>query len=197
MAKKKTKVTKTIRVLPSGEAIPEPPDIGEAPYTPVYFKPNYHLPLIKMYAREGMKIKEIAEQCGVSLRSFATWRSRYKEIDEALATGHGHARAVVENALFEAALGIGTTVEMVHTEGNSAKFGHYGEDKTIVKQREPDVRAQMFILKNIAPHVWKEKQEIKSEHDLNIVWNEVRAELSDEVREQLKEAPPVKELPEA
>ena len=183
-------ITKTTRLLPaSGNEIPTPPERGEIPLAPVYFKPNRHLPLLKMLSREGMRMADMAEQCGITTRELGIWRSRYQVIDDAITEGHRGAQAIIENALFESAMGLGTVVETVHIQGSDNKGGKYEEDRIIVKQRAPDPRAQMFILKNIAPDRWKEKQEIKSDHDLNIVWNEVIQELPEKTKEKLKELP--------
>ena len=196
MSKKTTK--EIVNISPSGVIERDPPDIdeGEAPIVPVYFNPVRHIPLIKKLAREGMRVSDIAKHCGVTLRSFAVWRARFPAVDDAITEGHEIAQAIIEHKLFETALGGGTVIETVHIEGETGgKYGGpYVEDKTIVKQLAPNVKAQMFILKNIAPDRWSDKVQV--DQNMNITWNEVRENLTPELRDQLKIAP-IPETPEA
>jgi len=192
------KKTKTLQKISSSGAVEiDPPEgVGEVPAAPVYFNAARHIPLIKSLARQGMRVGDIAAHCGVTGRSFGVWRSRFQAVEDAIQEGYKIATAIIENKLFETALGGGTVVETTHIEGEtSGKYGgKYNEDKTVIKQLPPSVPAQMFILKNIAPDRWSDKQKV--DHNMNITWNEVRQELTPEIRDQLKISP-IPETPEA
>ena len=147
------------------------------PLTPVYFDPARHMPLIKMLARQGMLLDKIAEQIGITTRDLGVWRSRHPIIGEAITDGHAVAQAVVENALYESALGLGMIVKTKHKTGHDKNGDPISEDTTIVEQRVPNVTAQIFILKNLDPEHWKDKHEIETTKDLTIIWEETRQEL--------------------
>ena len=168
---------------------------SKIPLTPVYFNPAKHVPLIKMLARQGMRHKDIAESVGITIRDLGVWRSKYAVVNDAIVDGHKVAQAMVENALFEEALGLGQTVDKITKKGIYPNGEPYTETKTIVKQRTPSVKAQIFILKNIAPDRWRDRQEVETKGDLAVTWNEVRQELPPAIRAKLRES--VNEAPEA
>lgn len=167
--------------------------MGNIPLTPVYFNPRFHLLLIKMCASEGMTFAEIAEQLGITTRELAVWRSRYPIIQDVILKERAACQAVVENKMYAMALGDHEWTEETvrHVKTTAGKYpGETDETVTTTKRNLPSVKAQIFILKNIAPDDWKDKAEIKSEHELTIVWNETRNQLTAAEREAIKALPP-------
>ena len=159
------------------------------PLTPVYYNPRLHLAIIKLCASEGMTFAQIAEQLGLTCREFAVWRAKYAIINDTILAEREGVQAVVENKLYQMALGLHewdeTTVEVTDM-GNGIEVT---KNKTVTKRTVPSVNAQIFILKNIAPDDWKDKQEVSTEMEMKIIWNEYRSELPLDVREQIKALP--------
>lgn len=162
------------------------------PVTLVTFNPRRHLLIIGMCAAEGMTFAQIAEQLGITTREFGAWRSRFEIIDETILKERKALQPIIENAHFKSALGTHEWIEETEISGVDGKGVHYHEKKTVNKRTVPNVKAQIFILKNIAPEKWKDKSEIKSEEQLTIVWNEIRNELSESERKEIKALPPVR-----
>jgi hypothetical protein len=180
----------TVVINEDGEVINPPPELGAMPAgVPVFFKASHHLPLIKKWAREGMTLKDMAERCGVSVQHLAVWRGKFPAVHDAITEGYAAAQAVVENKLYEMALGEHEWTETTVIEGRDAKGFAYREVKRVTKRAQPSVKAQIFILKNVAPDDWKDKMEIKSEREMKIIWNEFRSELTEADRERIKALP--------
>ena len=167
--------------------------MSNIPLIPVYFNPRFHLELIKMCASEGMTFAQIAEQIGITTRELGVWRSRYPIISDVIMRERAALQGVVENKMYAMALGEHEWEEKTVKEGETSTGG-YSETKTTTKRNLPSVKAQIFILKNIAPDDWKDKTEVKSEKELTINWNETRAELSPAERKDIKALPRVIEI---
>lgn len=190
----KEKKCDTVIINENGDVLPNPLTGAMPAAVPVFFRAAYHVPLITKLAREGMSIAEIAEQCGITVKHLAIWRQRFKVVDHVITEGHLAAQVLIENKLYEMALGLHQWDEVTTIEGadKDGKNG-YVQTKKVTKRMKPSVEAQIFILKNVAPDKWKDRQEIKSEQELKIVWNEYRMELTAAERQAIKALPPYKE----
>jgi hypothetical protein len=94
----------------------------------------------RAWAKEGLTEKAIANNLGVSVATFETYKNKYPEFLEALKEGKKPLIIEIENALY-----------------TSAK-GHIGPDD---KYYPPNPTSCIFALKNIAKDKWRDKQEIE------------------------------------
>ena len=63
------------------------------------------LELITGWCRNGLSDEQIAHNMGIHVTTLYTWKSKYKEFDEAMKIGKEVADLMVENALFKRACG--------------------------------------------------------------------------------------------
>lgn len=125
----------------------------------------------------GATIRQFCKAMGISDETFRRWQDNV-EFVEALTRAREKFRATtiveVENALVKAARGVDFTKEK--TEAKAEKVVEYdpktgkkvreymGEAKVVKATREtmyypPDIKAAIFVLTNLAPDTWKNKQE--------------------------------------
>ena len=125
----------------------------------------------------GATIREFCKAMGISDETFRRWQENVEFVD-ALTRAREKFRATtiveVENALVKAALGVDFTKEK--TEAKAEKVVEYdpktgkkvkeymGDAKVVKATREtmyypPDIKAAIFVLTNMAPDTWKQKQE--------------------------------------
>ena len=95
---------------------------------------------VKAWAKEGLTEKAIANNLGVSVATFETYKIKFPEFLEALKEGKKPLIIEIENALY-----------------TSAK-GHIGPDK---KYYPPNPTSCIFALKNIAKDKWRDRQEVE------------------------------------
>ena len=109
---------------------------------------------IEGWARDGLTDEQIAKNMGVSVSTLNNWKNKYVEILESLKRGKEVVDRLVENALLKRALGFSYT-EITYEDGV--------ETKRVVKEVVPDTTAQIFWLKNRKPEDWRDKREITTD----------------------------------
>lgn len=109
---------------------------------------------IEGWARDGLTDEQIAKNMGVSVSTLNNWKNKYVEILESLKRGKEVVDRLVENALLKRALGYSYT-EITYEGGV--------ETKRVVKEVVPDTTAQIFWLKNRKPEDWRDKREITTD----------------------------------
>lgn len=109
---------------------------------------------IEGWARDGLTDEQIAKNIGVSVSTLNNWKIKYVEILESLKRGKEVVDRLVENALLKRALGYSYT-EITYEGGV--------ETKRVVKEVVPDTTAQIFWLKNRKPEDWRDKREITTD----------------------------------
>jgi hypothetical protein len=113
------------------------------------------------WARDGLTLDQIAHNMGIAKSTLHRWIAEIGEIKDALKKSREVAVYEVENAMFKAALGYDVTeteqVETVDWQGNKTVRKHARK-----RHIPPNTTAQIFILKNWRPEVWRERQEIIS-----------------------------------
>jgi len=116
--------------------------------------------LLECWSRDGMKLKDIAFNMGVSSSILSHWRRDYEEIDEALKVGKEIVDYRVENALLKAALGF-ETKEITVTIGHQQKGGQWVDitKETKTKEYAPNVTACLAWLNNRKPETWKRNRD--------------------------------------
>lgn len=119
---------------------------------------------IEGWARDGLTDEQIAANIGIRAGTLYDWKNRFSDISEALKKGKEVVDRQVENALLKRALGYEykeTTREPV-LNPNTGKV-ELTVTKTVTKQVVPDTTAQIFWLKNRKPETWRDKREITTD----------------------------------
>jgi hypothetical protein len=114
------------------------------------------LEVLQGWARIGLTDEQIAENCGIAVRTLYEWKNKHPQIMQALKKGKAWADTEVENALFRRATGYDYE-ETTWEDGKKTK---------VVKKHVPgDVTAQIYWLKNRRPDLWRDKREDKGTGD--------------------------------
>ena len=103
---------------------------------------------IEALARRGCTDREIADAMGIVPSTFYEWIKAHVDISNAIKNGREISIVAVENALFKSAIGY-TYVEQ--------QLNKKGELVEVTKTVQPNLGAQIFILKNRKPQYWKDK----------------------------------------
>lgn len=131
------------------------------------------LTLLEGWARNGLTDEQIAQNIGISVRALYKWKNQHVQIVQALKKGKEVVDLEVENALLKRALGYRfeeVTKErmVIRDEEGNVVGSEMIVTKTVTKEVQPDVTAQIFWLKNRRPDKWRDKQEIEQSGDLRI-----------------------------
>lgn len=119
------------------------------------------LALVNKWAEEGLINKQLAHKIGINVATLYEWQDRFPDFADAIKKGKRVIDEEVENSLLKRAIGYRYEEE---TWGKN----HLGEMvlvKRVKKSQAPDVTAQIFWLKNRNPKEWRDKVEIKNEHE--------------------------------
>jgi PBSX family phage terminase large subunit len=111
-----------------------------------------NLILIERWKRNGLSEREIAEKLGISYSTFRAYKKEKSALSAHLKKGAEIVDTEVENALLKRALGYSFT-EITREQ----RDGELTITKTVVKEIQPDVTAQIFWLKNRATDKWRDK----------------------------------------
>lgn len=122
--------------------------------------------LVEGWCRNGLTEAQIANNLGISIQTFYTYKKDHIEFLEALKRNKEVADLEVENALFKRALGYSYEEIEETYEGKTLV-----EKKVKKKKMAPDVTAQIIWLKNRKPQDWRDKRDIaiEQEEDKKIV----------------------------
>lgn len=119
------------------------------------------LALVNKWSEDGLINKQIANKIGINNATLYEWQDRFPEFADAIKEGKKIIDEQVESSLLKRAIGYQYEEE---TWGKN----HLGEMvivKRVIKSQAPDVTAQIFWLKNRQPERWRERVEIKNEHE--------------------------------
>ena len=144
-------------------------------YRPEYDKQAYKLCLL------GAIDKELADFFEVDERTINNWKIEHPTFFQSIKSGKIEADAVISSSLFKSAKGY-TSKEITY-ERMDADINPESEEpedtmfevfrkKVVVKDVAPNPTAIIFWLKNRQPQKWRDKQEIKMEAEIGIVWEE-------------------------
>lgn len=115
----------------------------------------------------GATDKEIGDFFNVTETTINNWKIEFPSFFESIKRGKVEADSIVASKLYHRAIGY------EHPEIITATFqGMITDIKEVVKHYAPDPTAAIFWLKNRQPDKWRDKQELKVEGDLTVVWNE-------------------------
>lgn len=116
---------------------------------------------IREWAEIGLIGKQIANNIGINHTTLYDWMNKFPELAETIRSGRKVMDQQVENSLLKRAIGY-------QYEEDTWGKNHDGEMvivKRVVKSQAPDVTSQIFWLKNRQPERWRERVEIKNEHE--------------------------------
>lgn len=100
--------------------------------------------LLRGWKRNGLTNKQIAENIGISERTFYLWMKKSKVISQTMLFGKQHAKFIVENALFEKARN-GNTTAMIFWLKNNWRDKYSDTIKT--PEELAQIKEQIEILK--------------------------------------------------
>ena len=141
---------------------------------------------LENWARNGLTDKQIAHNIGICRDTLYTWKKKYPDISDTLKRGKEVVDIQVENALLKRALGYTFTEvtresEVYYDPTTGTPIGsHLAVTKTVTKEVQPDVTAQIFWLKNRKPDVWRDKKDLNVEGSINT--NLTDEQLDEEIR---------------
>lgn len=112
------------------------------------------------WKRNGLTDEQIAENMGIVPSTLYEWIKKYSEISEALKTGKEDADMLVENALFQSAMGYDyeEITEELKWDQKSRSYV-MKVTKRVTKHQPPSNTAQIFWLKNRRAEQWRDKVE--------------------------------------
>lgn len=139
------------------------------------WKDERGLEYVRRSAEKGLSFAEIAEEIGISLKTFYKWKRKYPEFDEALRLGKPEADIEVVKAIYKRATGykvnVNKTVKLKRTDFDpqtGKKIRDYEELATAVDENyvPADVRASIFWLKSRQPDRWGDGASVAYEDDV-------------------------------
>ena len=128
---------------------------------------RYGHEVVRRLAEEGLSDAEIAERCELSAENFERWCKKYPKLRNAVEMGRQEADFSVVEALYKKATGYNVRTNKTHKlkcvdfdPVTGKKVKEYeslavGVDESYVP---PDLKAEIFWLKNRQPCRWKEKE---------------------------------------
>ena len=124
------------------------------------------LVLVEGWARDGLTDKQIANNLGISIQTFYTYKKEHLEFFESLKKGKEIVDYEVENALLKRALGY-EYEEKTYEDVYNKELDMYVEKltKKVKKQVAPDTTALIFWLKNRKPNQWRDKVNVENENN--------------------------------
>ena len=136
------------------------------------WKQEYGLEYLRRFAEDGMSDSEIAESIGIKPAILRRWKKKYPEVNEAINLGRIGADFAVVEALYKKATGYNVRTNKTHKlkcvdfdPVTGKKVKEYeslavGVDESYVP---PDLKAEIFWLKNRQPYRWNEKDAVAAD----------------------------------
>lgn len=113
------------------------------------------LPKLEELASKGLNNNQIARALCIGNKTFYEWLNKYPQFAHSLKKYRGVANIMVENALYNSAVGYHFNEEVVTPKG---------QIKTVMKFQPGAPSSQIFFLKNMMPHRYRDK--IEAVHSL-------------------------------
>lgn len=118
-----------------------------------------NLILLQGWARDGLKLEQIAHNMGITPATLSHWQNDYPQIKQALQKGKEVCYYEVENALYKSAMGYDAK-EVEQIENYDANGDLISKSKRVrTRHIPPNTGAICFILKNRRAEQWQEKPE--------------------------------------
>jgi transposase-like protein len=113
------------------------------------------LALISGWKQDGMSVKQIAKEMGITEQCLHGWAKLYDEVYKAIHFGVQEVQYQVEDALTRAALGGRVEETKVTTLMKNGQVVEQLKEQ-FTKEIQPDVRAIKIYLMNRAPKKWQQ-----------------------------------------
>lgn len=112
--------------------------------------------LLNAWARDGLNDEQIAQKCGVNVRTLYDWKKAHLPISQALKKGKEVVDVEVENALLRRALGYDYKETVIEEADGVVKR------RTVTKHMPPDTTAIIYWLKNRKPDAWRDRAQAEN-----------------------------------
>lgn len=114
------------------------------------------------WCKKGLTEAEICKLLGVGVSTFAEYKNEYVELLDTLKEGKSVADDLVEQALYNTAIGYDYMEQAVTNSG---------EIVDVRKYSKPNTTAQIFWLKNRRKDQWREKQDVELSGGIDVEIN--------------------------
>ena len=140
-----------------------------------YWRDRFGLEEVRRLAEEGLSDEEIAERAGVEYAIFKVWKRKYQKLYDAIELGRREADLSVVEALYKKATGYSVKTSKTHKlkridydPDTGKKIKEYEElavgiDEDYVM---PDLKAEIFWLKNRQPAKWTDRELGRAEDEV-------------------------------
>lgn len=125
-----------------------------------YWTAGEGLAEIKKWLEDGLYDKQIAANIGITKKTLIEWKAKYPTLKTMFLTARRAAVHEVANALYKRALGFHEKEQVIDNKGKK---------QIVNKYYAPDVAACIFLMKNWAPHDYKDKWDIDVQGKLPVV----------------------------
>ena len=129
---------------------------------PTKYDAEAHPELAFKYCLLGATNEELARSLDVSVSTIDAWLVAHPEFSSAVKRGREQADAEVANRLYKRALGY------EHPEDDIRALNGEIVITPTIKHYPPDTTAGIFWLKNRRPNVWRDKQDVSFNGNLNV-----------------------------
>lgn len=146
------------------ELVVLPNKVGRKPKSD-YWLTEEGLERVNQWAEKGLSLKQISHNMGIAYGTLFEWQREFPQLNDVIKKGQMVVTEEVENAMFMAATGYEYEEETSELMDN----GELKVVKKVKKSQAPNVTAQIFWLKNKNPQEWKDRVEVKSEHEGKII----------------------------
>lgn len=111
--------------------------------------------IAKKLAADGKREYKIAEELGISQRTYFEYKAKYPHFSQAIKSGQQEAIQTAEDSLFRRVTGFTYTETVIEEE-----MGTVIKTKKTKKTVLPDPVSCIFYLKNKDPENWRDRQEL-------------------------------------
>lgn len=147
------------------ELVVVPPNkIGRKPKSD-YWLTDEGLQRINEWVENGLSMKQLSQNMGISYSTLFEWQNNFPELSDTIKKGQRVVTEHVENALFNSATGY----EYEEETSELMPDGEMKVVKKVKKSQAPNPTSMIFWLKNKNPEEWRDRVEVKNEHEGKII----------------------------
>lgn len=134
-------------------------------------KDEYRIALLSLWKSNGRTNAQIAKLMGITYTTLKVWMKESEPIKEALETGKQELSDKIAGAMARRAFGYDYEEVKTTIIGDVRKGSKVVENQQTVridkttKHQPPDVGAQIFMLTNLRPEEWKNRQRVDTTVD--------------------------------
>jgi len=134
-------------------------------------KDEYRIALLSLWKSNGRTNTQIAKLMGITYKTLKVWMKESEPIKEALETGKQELSDKIAGAMARRAFGYDYEEVKTTIIGDVRKGSRSVENQQTVridkttKHQPPDVGAQIFMLTNLRPEEWKNRQRVDTTVD--------------------------------